>query len=205
MSDLLKTPLYNLHTQLNAKIVAFAGYHMPIQYPTGIIQEHLHCRKQAGFFDISHMGQYLITGPTVAEELEKLVPSNIIDLAMGQQRYTLLTNNKGGIIDDIIISRLENGYLIVVNAACKEKDFTHLNKQLSTQCKISILQDHALLALQGPTSKEVIKQLSIKAADLSFMHSCETEISNIPCIISRCGYTGEDGFEISVKNNSQNL
>ena len=139
MSDLLKTPLYTLHTKLNAKIVAFAGYNMPLHYPTGIIQEHLHCRQQAGFFDISHMGQCLITGATVAQELEKLVPSNIIDLAIGQQRYTLLTNNNGGIIDDIIISRLENGYLVVANAACKDKDFIHLTKHLSAQCKISML------------------------------------------------------------------
>ena len=198
MSELLKTPLHSLHIELGAKMVGFAGYEMPVQYPQGIIQEHLHCRTQAGFFDISHMGQFLITGTSVAEELEKLVPSNIVDLALGQQRYTILSNKSGGIIDDIIITSTEQGYLIVVNAACKEKDFSHLQQHLSPQCKLTELQDQALFALQGPAAETIMTQLSKQAAQLSFMHSCTTEISNIECIISRCGYTGEDGFEISI-------
>ncbi len=198
MSELKKTPLHNLHIELGAKIVAFAGYAMPVQYPTGIIKEHLHCREQVGFFDISHMGQCLITGTSVATELENLVPSDILGLSPGQQRYTLLTNKNAGIIDDIIITRTEQGYLVVVNAACKEKDFAHLRQHLSNQCKLTILQDQALFAVQGPFAKNIMAQLSKPASQLLFMHACTTQISDMPCIISRCGYTGEDGFEISI-------
>jgi len=200
VSKLKKTPLYPLHTELAAKMVAFAGYEMPVQYPSGIIQEHKHCRAQAGFFDISHMGQCLISGPCVAEELEKLTPSNIIGLKTGQQRYTVLTNEKGGIIDDIIITRSEQGFLIVVNAACKEKDFAHLKQSLSSQCQIKVLHEQALFALQGPAAATIMAQLSLAASKLSFMHACHSQIAGIDCTISRCGYTGEDGFEISIAN-----
>ena len=200
MSELQKTILYPVHIELGAKMVSFAGYNMPLQYPSGIIQEHLHCRDQAGFFDISHMGQCIITGTSVAKELEKLVPSDITSLSIGQQRYTVLTNTSAGIIDDIIITRLNPGYLIVVNAACKEKDFSHLKQHLPATCKIEILQNQALLAIQGPSAKEVISQLSKQATELAFMQSCTTQIADMPCIISRCGYTGEDGFEISIAN-----
>jgi len=200
MSELIKTPLHSLHIELGAKMVGFAGYTMPVQYPLGIIQEHLHCRTQAGFFDISHMGQFLITGTSVAEELEKLVPSNIINLTLGQQRYTILNNKNGGIIDDIIITRIEQGYLIVVNAACKEKDFAHLQQHLSQQCNLTELHDQTLFSLQGPAAENIMTHLSEQAAQLSFMHACTTQISNMECIISRCGYTGEDGFEISINN-----
>lgn len=181
-------------------MVPFAGYEMPVQYTTGIIEEHLHCREQAGFFDISHMGQCFISGSSVAESLEKLVPSNITGLNIGQQRYGLLTNDKGGVIDDIIISRMEQGYLIIVNAACKEKDFTHLKQFLPAHCQLKILQDQALFALQGPAAASVISQLSESASNLSFMHACHAQINDKDCIISRCGYTGEDGFEISINS-----
>lgn len=198
VSGLIQTPLYPLHLKLNAKMVAFAGYQLPIQYPSGIIKEHLHCRSQTGFFDISHMGQCLISGDNIAEQLDKLIPSNIKKLAPEQQLYTVLTHPDGGIIDDIIISRLKNNYLIVVNAACKEKDFTYLQSKLKAD--IQILTEQALLALQGPVAKDIMFQLSEPACKLSFMQTIETEIEGFKCIISRCGYTGEDGFEISVPN-----
>lgn len=198
MSELKQTPLHSLHLALNAKMVAFAGYHMPLQYPSGIIKEHLHCRSQAGFFDISHMGQCLISGDNVAEQLDKLIPGNIIKLASGQQLYTVLTNPDAGIIDDIIITRLKNHFMIVVNAACKEKDFAYLQSKLSSE--IRLLPEQALLALQGSAAKDIMSQLSEPACHLSFMHVIETDIEGIKCTISRCGYTGEDGFEISVPN-----
>ncbi len=200
MSELKKTPLHALHLELRAKMVAFAGYEMPVRYHSGIIQEHLYCRQHAGFFDISHMGQCLITGSSAAQELETLTPGNITGLQTGQQRYALLTNKNGGIIDDIIITRLASGFLVIVNAACKEKDFAHLKQQLSNHCEITPLQDQALFALQGPAATDVIAQLAEQASKLSFMQGCYTHIEQIECFISRSGYTGEDGFEISIAN-----
>ena len=197
---LKQTPLYNLHLKLGAKMVPFAGYHMPLQYDKGIIHEHLHCRSQAGFFDISHMGQCLILGDSAASELEQLTPSDITGLKTGKQKYTVLTNKDGGIIDDIIITRIDSGLMIIVNAACKDKDFAHLKSHLSAQCDFKDLPDHALFALQGPLAATVMQKYSADAAGLSFMQACETDINGIPCSISRSGYTGEDGFEISVAN-----
>jgi len=196
VSNLKKTPLFDHHLALNAKMVSFAGYQMPVQYPLGIIKEHLHCRSQAGFFDISHMGQCLVKADDMAEQLDNLVPSNIKKLTEGQQKYTVLTNSDGGIIDDIIITRLENEWLIVVNAACKENDFAYLQDKLNGQ--IQILDDQALFALQGPMAKDVMTQLAEPACKLSFMQAIETKIQGIKCTISRSGYCGEDGFEISV-------
>ncbi|MBE0469087.1 MAG: glycine cleavage system aminomethyltransferase GcvT [Methyloprofundus sp.] len=196
MSDLKRTPLYDLHLALNAKMVSFAGYHMPIQYPAGIIKEHLHCRSLAGLFDISHMGQCLVSGDNIVAQLDKLVPSDIINLSTGEQRYTVLTNPAGGIIDDLIISRLDDSFMLVFNAACKEKVLTYLQRNL--QCHFQILSEHALLALQGPSAKEVMAELSVQACDLSFMQVLQTDINGMQCMISRSGYTGEDGFEISI-------
>jgi len=197
---LKQTPLYDLHLELGAKMVPFAGYQMPLQYSKGIIHEHLHCRNHAGFFDISHMGQCLILGDGAASELERLTPSDITGLKPGAQKYTVLTNNDGGIIDDIIITRIDSGLMIIVNAACKDKDFTYLNSHLSGYCDFKELPDHALFALQGPTAATIMRKFSAEAAALSFMQACATEINGIPCNISRSGYTGEDGFEISVVN-----
>ncbi len=196
MSNLKKTPLFDHHLALNAKMVSFAGYQMPVQYPLGIIKEHLHCRSQAGFFDISHMGQCLVKADDMAEQLDSLVPSNIKSLTCGQQKYTVLTNPDGGIIDDIIITRLEKEWLIVVNAACKDTDFAYLQDKLKGQ--IQILDDQALFALQGPMAKDVMIELAEPACNLSFMQAIKTNINGIECIISRSGYCGEDGFEISV-------
>ena len=197
---LKQTPLYKLHLELGAKMVPFAGYQMPLQYSKGIIHEHLHCRSHAGFFDISHMGQCLISGDGAASDLEQLTPSDITGLKPGTQKYTVLTNNDGGIIDDIIITGIDSGLMIIVNAACKDKDFTYLKGHLSGHCDFKELPDHALFAIQGPLAATVMRKFSSDAAALSFMQACVTEISGIPCYISRSGYTGEDGFEISVGN-----
>jgi aminomethyltransferase len=199
-SMLNQTALYNLHLELGAKMVPFAGYLMPVQYRKGTLHEHLHCRSHAGFFDISHMGQCLILGDDTVDELGRLIPGDITELKCGELKYTLLTNEGGGIIDDIIITRIESGLRIVVNAACKEKDFNYLSSHLSEWCNFKELKDQALLALQGPAAATIMQKLSPQAAELSFMQSCESDIGGMACYISRCGYTGEDGFEISVSN-----
>ncbi len=196
MSDLKQTPLYDLHLALNAKMMPFAGYQMPIQYPSGIIKEHLHCRSLAGFFDTSHMGQCLVNGDNIAAQLDKLVPSDIINLSTGEQRYTVLTNTEGGVIDDLIIGRLDDGFMLIFNAACKARVLAYLQRNLPGH--LQLLSEHALFALQGPCAKEVIAELSAQACDLAFMQILQTDINGMQCTICRSGYTGEDGFEISV-------
>ena len=199
MSELKTTAIYSLHIELAAKMVAFAGYQMPLHYTDGIIKEHLHCRKQLGFFDVSHMGQISIEGSSSAYLLETLTPGNISGLQPGQLRYSVFTNEQGGVIDDFVIARSSsNKFLLTVNAGCKEKVFKHLDKHLQAQCCVQKLAQQALFALQGPLASTLMAQLSEEASKLNFMHCCTTLIGNIPCIISRCGYTGEDGFEISV-------
>jgi aminomethyltransferase len=197
---LKQTPLHQLHLDLGGKMTAFAGYQLPIHYQNGIIHEHLHCRSHAGFFDISHMGQCLISGDEAVSELERLTPSDITGLKPEQQKYTVLTNDEGGIIDDIIITRIESGLTVVVNAACKDKDFNYLVSRLSSRCQFIELQELALVALQGPSAATIMQKFSAIAANLPFMTACETELGGIHCTVSRCGYTGEDGFEISVAN-----
>ena len=200
--ELKQTALFKLHLELGGKMTAFAGYQLPVYYATGIIHEHLHCRSRAGFFDISHMGQFLLSGDAAVSELEHLIPSGISGLKPGQQKYTVLTNDQGGIIDDLIVTRVENGLKLVVNAACKAKDFDYLSGRLSKNCHLVELTGQALFALQGPSSAAVIGKFSSVAARLPFMSACETEIDGIRCGISRCGYTGEDGFEISILNDN---
>ena len=197
---LKQTPLYHLHLELGAKMVPFAGYHMPLHYGNGTLHEHLHCRSHAGFFDISHMGQCLILGEDAVYELGQLIPGDIAGLKTGQQKYTVLTNDDGGIIDDIIITRIESGVMIIANADCKDKDFKYLYNHLSGRCCFNELTGQALFALQGPAAASIIQKFSVPAAKLSFMQACGTTINGIKCNIARCGYTGEDGFEILVAN-----
>jgi len=193
---ILKTlPLNALHLELGAKMAPFAGYAMPLHYGTGIIQEHLHCRSHAGFFDISHMGQFSVAGDDAASALERLTPSDISGLLPGFEKYTVLTQDNGGVLDDIIVSRTASGLFIIVNAACKDKDFDYLSLHLPG---LRDLQERALFALQGPLAEAVIRKFSATASSLKFMQSCDTELDGIACFISRSGYTGEDGFEISV-------
>ena len=201
MDNIKQTALFTLHNRLLAKTTPFSGYVMPLHYPTGIIKEHLHTRTKAGLFDISHMGQLLLTGNHCATELEKLVPSNIQDLEQGSQRYTVLTNQSGGVIDDLIIANLGNHYLLIVNASRKQIVLEHLHKHLSSQCQLSLLAEQALLALQGPLAIDIVKYYAPELEALPYMSIRQVKINNITCTISRSGYTGEDGFEISVANN----
>lgn len=197
-AELLSTPLNQLHLELGAKMVPFAGYNMPVQYPAGVKSEHLHTRNAAGLFDVSHMGQVLVRGAQATEELEKLIPVDLAALPIGQQSYGVLTNEQGGILDDLIIARwASNLYFIVVNAACKHQDIAHLQSHL-TDCEVDYLDDRALLALQGPKAAAVMARLSPEACQLIFMHSAQITIDGIDCFVSRSGYTGEDGFEISI-------
>ncbi len=196
MPDPIKTPLFGLHKALKAKMVTFAGYAMPLQYPMGIIKEHLHCRSRVGLFDISHMGQCCLTGHKVLEQMDRLVPSNLLNLASGRQRYTVLTRENGGVIDDIIILRQQNSLKIIVNAACKKKAIAHFQQHLHAD--VEDLSDQALLAIQGPEAKTVLSQLAPETGSLTFMQAINTRIRGIECTVCRCGYTGEDGFEISL-------
>lgn len=199
---ILTTPLHDLHVRLGAKMVPFAGYSMPVQYPLGVLKEHQHTRNQAGLFDVSHMGQVRIKGTGVAAALEALVPVDLIDLPDFKQVYGVLTNDQGGIRDDLIITRwAEDEFFLVVNAGCKHEDIAHLKKHL-TGFDIEYLEHHALLALQGPQARSIIDQIFPAATELRFMTSCWSSLTvdgeQVPCFISCSGYTGEDGYEISV-------
>lgn len=198
--DLKHTSLYELHKELGAKLVPFAGYAMPVSYPLGIIKEHQHTREQAGLFDVSHMGQVIISGEGAAQALEALVPVDLESLQINQQSYALLTNADGGVIDDLMITRLEeHKFFLVINAGCKEKDIRHLQANLKA-LKIEVMEDYSLLALQGPSAKEVMSKYIDGLEALGFMWGMQTKIDGIDCYINRAGYTGEDGFEISVNN-----
>lgn len=197
---LLKTPLHALHLELGARMVPFAGYEMPVQYPLGVLKEHLHTREQAGLFDVSHMGQIRLVGKDVAAALETLVPVDIIDLPVGTQRYAVFTNDQGGILDDLMVARLsEEELILVVNAACKHADLAHLRQHLEGQCTIEpLFEARALLALQGPKAVDVLARLQPSVASMTFMQFAPVELAGIDCFVSRSGYTGEDGYEISV-------
>ena len=198
--QLLQTPLHALHLELGARMVPFAGYDMPVQYPLGVMKEHLHTREQAGLFDVSHMGQVRLVGANAARALETLVPVDIIDLPVGMQRYAMFTNEQGGILDDLMVANLGNDTLfLVVNAACKEQDLAHLRKHLGEQCEIQpLFEERALLALQGPAAVAVLQRLAPQVASMTFMQFAAVQLLGVDCYVSRSGYTGEDGFEISV-------
>ncbi len=197
---LLRTPLHALHVELGAKLVPFAGYEMPVQYPAGVLKEHLHTREKAGLFDVSHMGQAFLHGADPARSLEKLAPSDFIGLKEGRQRYGLLLNDEGGIKDDFMASRLigEAALYLVVNAAMKESDFAYITERLAGELTVEPRPDRALLALQGPAAGAVLEKLSPGIDALTFMQVIRAKVAGIDAIVGRTGYTGEDGFEISI-------
>ena len=197
-TPLQKTPLHVLHLALGARMVPFAGYDMPVQYPTGIVAEHLHTRAQAGLFDVSHMGQARLDGAESARALERLVPGDIQALKPARMRYTLFTNAGGGILDDLMVTNLGDHLHLVVNAACKLADVEHLKRELEPAVAVTALPDLALLALQGPAAAAVLGRLAPEVKVMSFMTAAPHKLADIPCLISRSGYTGEDGFEISL-------
>jgi len=198
-TQLLKTPLYDLHVELGARMVPFAGYSMPVQYPAGLMAEHKHTRDAAGLFDISHMGQLRLVGPDAAAAFETLMPVDVIDLPAGKQRYGLLLNDEGGILDDLMFFNEGNGSLfVIVNGACKVADIAHIQARIGARCQVQPLPDHALLALQGPQAAATLARLSPGIERFVFMTGGAVQIGGIAAFVTRSGYTGEDGFEISV-------
>ena len=197
-SPIKHTPLHDLHVELGARMVPFAGYDMPVQYPGGMIAEHNHTRSQAGLFDVSHMGQVRLAGDGAAAALESLVPVDVVGLGAGRQRYALFTDETGGILDDLMVTNAGDHLFVVVNGACKDADIAHLRRGLDGRCDVEALDDRALLALQGPAAATVMARLAPAAAELVFMSAARVDIDGVDCFVTRSGYTGEDGFEISV-------
>ena len=201
MTDLLTTPLHALHLELGAKMVPFAGYDMPVQYPAGIMAEHLHTRDKAGLFDVSHMGQVILTGASyeaIATAFETLVPMDVQGLGVNRQRYGFFTNAEGGILDDLMFANCGDHLFVVVNAACKADDIAHMKAALEPAVTVAPVTDRALLALQGPAAERVLGALVPPAAEMRFMDVAVSAWDGAELWISRSGYTGEDGYEISV-------
>jgi aminomethyltransferase len=196
--DLKTTPLDSLHRELGGKMVPFAGYAMPVQYAGGIIAEHTHTRAAAGLFDVSHMGQAVLSGDDPAAALETLVPGDISALEAGRMRYTMLTNDEGGILDDLMVTRRDGDIFLVVNAACKDQDFARISEKLAGRAELTIIEDRALLALQGPKAADVLARFAPDCAAMAFMSYAEMEVAGAACFVTRSGYTGEDGYEISI-------
>ena len=202
-SPLKRTPLYPLHISGGGKMVPFAGYEMPVQYASGVLREHLHTRSSAGLFDVSHMGQIVLLPKSgkvqdAALALERLVPQDIAKVAPGRQRYAQFTNGDGGILDDLMVANFGSHLFLVVNAACKAQDEAHLRANLSDVCDIESLGERALIALQGPKAESALAKLCADAAGMRFMDAGPRRVLGFDCFVSRSGYTGEDGFEISV-------
>ena len=198
-----RVPLHDLHVARGGKIVPFAGYEMPVQYTAGVLKEHLHTRASAGLFDVSHMGQIVLRPKSgkvedAARALERLVPQDILAVPHGRQRYAQFTSDAGGILDDLMVANFGDHLFLVVNAACKTEDEAHLRKHLSDTCIIEPLPDRALIALQGPKAVEVLSKHAPSVAAMKFMDAGPHKVLGIDCFVSRSGYTGEDGFEISV-------
>ena len=202
-TSLKRTPLYALQLALGGKMVPFAGYEMPVQFAPGVLREHLHTRAAAGLFDVSHMGQIVVRAKSgriedAALALERLVPQDVLALAPGRQRYAQLTSESGGILDDLMVANFGDHLFLVVNAACKEADEAHLHARLADVCAIEPLAERALLALQGPKAATVLARYCTGVAEMRFMDAGPRKLAGIDCFVSRSGYTGEDGFEISV-------
>ena len=198
-SEIRETPLHKMHVDAGAKMVPFAGYEMPVSYPLGIKKEHTHTRERAGLFDVSHMGQIRLSGEHAMSALESLVPVDIIDLPLMKTRYALFTSENGGVMDDLMVTNLGgNSLFLVVNAACKDSDFEHLQHNLGSSCELELCDDLALLALQGPKAVKVLSEYAPSIKEMAFMTAKQTKIDEIDCLVTRSGYTGEDGFEISV-------
>jgi aminomethyltransferase len=201
--SLKRTQLHAVNVARGGKIVPFAGYEMPVQFPPGVLKEHLHTRASAGLFDVSHMGQIVLRPKSgkvedAARALERLVPQDILSIAPRRQRYALFTNDAGGILDDLMVSNFGDHLFLVVNAACKVEDEAHLRKHLSDTCSIEPLPDRALIALQGPKAESVLAKHAEGIPAMTFMDAGPRKVMGFDCFVSRSGYTGEDGFEISV-------
>ena len=196
--QLLKTPLHALHLELGARMVPFAGYSMPVQYPAGLMAEHLHTRAAAGLFDVSHMGQLRLQGAGAAAAFETLMPVDVADLPVGKQRYGLLLNDNGGILDDLMFFNRGNDFFVIVNGACKVADIAHIQQKIGALCEVIPMPEMALLALQGPQAVTALSRLAPGVEKLVFMTGGRFDVAGCDCFLTRSGYTGEDGFEISV-------
>ncbi len=204
-TPLLQTPLHELHLRLGAKMVPFAGYAMPVQYPSGLMAEHKQCRESAALFDVSHMGQMRLVGDGAAEALESLVPVDVVDLGPGKQRYAFFTNTSGGLLDDLMVVRPQateraafGDLFLIVNAGCKDADTQHLRTHIGHRCNVVPMPERALLALQGPKAVDALARLNPAVASMVFMTGAVFHLAGVDCLVTRSGYTGEDGFEISV-------